>query len=144
MGLATFSDGLTVTAIGQIPVAYLARESDNNIVLLNTRFTVAQDYAQYVTHLFTGDEKQRNVRKQARRILVFGRGQIVNATMTVVTDGARTDVYQYSAVSPFVLDGLLWEQGLIPVIGRTFSVMLEVQGIGVEPNEIQCQFVPYG
>jgi hypothetical protein len=142
--LATFSDGLTVTAIGQIPVAYLARESDNTIVLLNTRFAVPQDYAQYVTHLFTGDEKQRNARKQGRRIIVFGTGSIFNAVLTVLVDGIRQQQYLYSVLSPNFPEGVLWDQGMIPIIGRTFEITFECSGTLVAPSEVQMIFVPYG
>jgi len=148
MPFETFAGSISVDAVGQLPVAYLARQTENQIAILDTlTLTAPVEFAIIRSHVITFEGNKTETIKRARRLFVFGTGQITSGFIILTADNARSQTYPYSGVNiggTFPSRGQLICQGIMGLKGFTFDATLILFGININVNRFELEATEVG
>lgn len=142
MAFETINGAVSVTAQDQIPVAYLARTTINQVSLLDTVSpNITTPFSIYRAHVATGEGNKRDERKRLRRVYIYGTGTILSALIIFTADNLRSESYPYFPPSQDQANnGIVIAQGSVGLVFRAVDVTVVIIGTGVQLNETEMQF----
>lgn len=148
MAFTSYNSAYVVSQQGKASYAYVTRNDQNQICVLDTNTPGPVDFAIYYAHPITGEDKHRALKKKVVRINVYGEGDISTdpgmAYMIVIADQSRVDVYPYSPQSADSSQNMIWCQNLLPLTARVIDVVLLVMGSGIVFKEAGMEYSVVG
>jgi hypothetical protein len=102
----------------------------------------------YETHPFVASEAQRNRRKCAKRLIVFGECEVhdltgaetLQGTITFICDGVREESYPVEGVYDREQGIVIWQECSQAMTGYVIAARLELEGVNLTVRDARLEF----
>lgn len=135
---------MVVKGRGSGTSVYLARGDKNTVARLNLddAASLVENIA-YTTRPFIQDK--RDTKMRARRLVVWGEGEILEGVVRLVCDRVKVAEYPLTANSGDpTADILILQEWSSDMTGRVLWAEIEMDGTGIVIRDAQLQMTPLG